>query len=70
VTIKSNKNGKKAKFLAHYRPASIPLETKKLIIIKDFLKHKNAYLIRKKILPISLKLNFTPNTLGYYGLTK
>jgi len=24
---------------------------------------------KKKILPISLKLNFTPNTLGGYGLT-
>jgi len=24
----------------------------------------------EKILPISLKLNFTPNTLGCYGLTR
>jgi len=23
-----------------------------------------------KMLPISLKLKFTPNTMGYYGLTK
>jgi len=25
-------------------------------------------ILMEKILPISLKLNFTPNTLGYYGL--
>jgi len=27
-------------------------------------------ILMKKILPISLNLNFTPNTLGCYGLSK
>jgi len=34
------------------------------------LKSLKLLILAKKILPISLKLNFTPNTLGCIGLTK
>jgi len=39
-----------------------------ILLFRHFTKLKIAYISLDKILWISLKLNFTPNTLGYYGL--
>jgi len=44
-----------------------PLETLNLII-QAFPKSLKLRILWKKILPGSLKLNFTPNTLDGYGL--
>jgi len=45
-------------------PLSKKLKFKNLGIFQSLKMRK----FRGKILPISLKLNFTPNTLGCYGL--
>jgi len=36
----------------------------------DIFQSLNFRIIMEKIFPISLKLNFTPNTLGCFGLRK
>ena len=49
-----------------------PYENLKFNNLGIFLKSKIAFseIVMKIILPISLKLNSTPNTLGCYGLRK
>ena len=45
-----------------------PLWKSKIKSFRNISTLKISFFLTEKILPISLKLNFTPNTLGCYGL--